>query len=268
MQLAVTGATALLLEAALDFLGLGTAPPEPSWGSLLGTAQDYIFQTPWYGLFPGIVGDWSGVVFRRYRFRAPGDRRRAEPGVAPRSAPSCTRADRVAIDVALHRPPARATGPGRLDRIRAGMAAHLPCAWRSRGRTRRTGCNTGADPDRATSDGSNQPLPVQYALWLSAAVRGDLGRSLLTQVPVVTLLAQRIPVTLHLAVASAFIHSRGVAGSDHRSGQARHLVRALRLALHGADARRSHLLARDPVGVIRGCLATVASIVGLRRDLG
>lgn len=53
--------------------------------------------------------------------------------------------------------------------------------------------------------GLDQPLPLQYALWLSAAVRGDLGRSLLTGVPVLELLGQRIPVTLQLAVTAAFI---------------------------------------------------------------
>lgn len=63
VQLAVTAATALLLEAALDFLGLGTAPPEPSWGSLLSSAQDYIFQTPWYGIFPGIAVTGAVLCF-------------------------------------------------------------------------------------------------------------------------------------------------------------------------------------------------------------
>jgi peptide/nickel transport system permease protein len=53
--------------------------------------------------------------------------------------------------------------------------------------------------------GLDQPLPVQYARWLFAAVRGDLGASIATRVPVLTLLSQRIPATLHLAVASMLI---------------------------------------------------------------
>jgi peptide/nickel transport system permease protein len=53
--------------------------------------------------------------------------------------------------------------------------------------------------------GLDQPLPVQYARWLFAAVRGDLGLSIATRVPVLTLLSQRIPATLHLAVASMLI---------------------------------------------------------------
>lgn len=55
VQVAVTGAVAMLLEAALSFLGLGTQPPEPSWGAMLNTGRSFLYQAPWYGLFPGLV---------------------------------------------------------------------------------------------------------------------------------------------------------------------------------------------------------------------
>ena len=55
VQVAVTGAVAMLLEAALSFLGLGTQPPTPSWGSMLNAGRSFLHQAPWYGLFPGIV---------------------------------------------------------------------------------------------------------------------------------------------------------------------------------------------------------------------
>lgn len=55
VQVAVTGAVAMLLEAALSFLGLGTQPPAPSWGSMLNTGRSFLYQAPWYGLFPGAV---------------------------------------------------------------------------------------------------------------------------------------------------------------------------------------------------------------------
>jgi peptide/nickel transport system permease protein len=55
VQTAVTAALAMLLEAALSFLGLGTQPPDPSWGSMLNTGRSFLHQAPWYGLFPGIV---------------------------------------------------------------------------------------------------------------------------------------------------------------------------------------------------------------------
>jgi peptide/nickel transport system permease protein len=44
---------AILAEAALSFLGLGTQPPEASWGGMLSTARTYIDLTPWLSIFPG-----------------------------------------------------------------------------------------------------------------------------------------------------------------------------------------------------------------------
>ena len=44
---------AILAEAALSFLGLGTQPPEAAWGGMLSTARTYIDVTPWLSIFPG-----------------------------------------------------------------------------------------------------------------------------------------------------------------------------------------------------------------------
>ena len=44
---------AILAEAALSFLGLGTQPPEASWGGMLSTGRTYIDITPWLSIFPG-----------------------------------------------------------------------------------------------------------------------------------------------------------------------------------------------------------------------
>ena len=44
---------AILAEAALSFLGLGTQPPEAAWGSMLSTARTYIDVQPWLSIFPG-----------------------------------------------------------------------------------------------------------------------------------------------------------------------------------------------------------------------
>jgi peptide/nickel transport system permease protein len=46
---------AILAEAALDFLGLGTTPPTPSWGNMLQTAQDYLSRQPLLSVFPGVA---------------------------------------------------------------------------------------------------------------------------------------------------------------------------------------------------------------------
>lgn len=55
--LASTGlATAILVEASLSFLGLGTPPPRPSWGQMLsGSVQQYASTAPWLAIFPGLA---------------------------------------------------------------------------------------------------------------------------------------------------------------------------------------------------------------------
>jgi peptide/nickel transport system permease protein len=47
--------SAILSEAALSFLGLGTQPPEPSWGGMLNLARTYMEITPWMAIFPGLA---------------------------------------------------------------------------------------------------------------------------------------------------------------------------------------------------------------------
>lgn len=46
---------AILTEAALSFLGLGTQPPTPSWGLMLNTARNYMEYSPWVAIFPGVA---------------------------------------------------------------------------------------------------------------------------------------------------------------------------------------------------------------------
>ncbi|MBV5262703.1 ABC transporter permease [Pinisolibacter aquiterrae] len=48
----------------------------------------------------------------------------------------------------------------------------------------------------------NDPIPMQYAAWIGNAVQGDLGISLRTNQPVVDLIAEKLPVTLQLALMS------------------------------------------------------------------
>jgi len=44
---------AILAEAALSYLGLGTQPPYPSWGLMLKEAQNFLSMNPWFAVFPG-----------------------------------------------------------------------------------------------------------------------------------------------------------------------------------------------------------------------
>lgn len=55
VQATISFATAILAEAALSFLGLGTQPPRPSWGRMLTEAQSLVFQTWLPALWPGLA---------------------------------------------------------------------------------------------------------------------------------------------------------------------------------------------------------------------
>jgi len=55
VETTVSLAFAILAEAALSFLGLGTQPPEPSWGRMLSESRSYIQNAPWLGIFPGLA---------------------------------------------------------------------------------------------------------------------------------------------------------------------------------------------------------------------
>ncbi len=53
VQATISFPVAILAEAALSYLGLGTQPPYPSWGLMLKDAQSFLALSPWYALFPG-----------------------------------------------------------------------------------------------------------------------------------------------------------------------------------------------------------------------
>ena len=46
---------AVLAEASMSYLSLGIQPPDPSLGRMLSEAQSYLFQAPWYAIFPGLT---------------------------------------------------------------------------------------------------------------------------------------------------------------------------------------------------------------------
>jgi peptide/nickel transport system permease protein len=55
VQATLAFSTAVLAEASLSFLGLGTQPPNPSWGAMLGTGREYMELAPWVAIFPGLA---------------------------------------------------------------------------------------------------------------------------------------------------------------------------------------------------------------------
>jgi len=55
VQATIQFALAILAEAALSYLGLGTQPPMPSWGRMLNDAQLQLFRAPLLAVWPGIA---------------------------------------------------------------------------------------------------------------------------------------------------------------------------------------------------------------------
>ena len=55
VQATISFATAILAEAALSYLGLGTQPPQPSWGRMLNEAQTQMFHAPMLAVYPGVA---------------------------------------------------------------------------------------------------------------------------------------------------------------------------------------------------------------------
>lgn len=53
VQTAVAASFAVLVEAALSYLGLGTVPPAPSWGDMLRIGQGFLHEAPYYSILPG-----------------------------------------------------------------------------------------------------------------------------------------------------------------------------------------------------------------------
>jgi peptide/nickel transport system permease protein len=55
VQATVAFSTAILTEATLSYLGLGTQPPTPSWGTMLNAGKQVVLLAPWTSIFPGLA---------------------------------------------------------------------------------------------------------------------------------------------------------------------------------------------------------------------
>ena len=55
IQMSLSMATAILVETALSFLGLGVQPPTASWGSMLRLGSGYLEEAPWASFWPGLA---------------------------------------------------------------------------------------------------------------------------------------------------------------------------------------------------------------------
>lgn len=55
VEITLSLAFAILAEASLSFFGLGTQPPDPSWGRMLSEGREFFRQSGWMGVFPGLA---------------------------------------------------------------------------------------------------------------------------------------------------------------------------------------------------------------------
>lgn len=62
-QMVVLSSVAILLEAALAFLGVGIPPPTPSWGEMLRTGKEYLYEAPTYAVLPGLILTMTILAF-------------------------------------------------------------------------------------------------------------------------------------------------------------------------------------------------------------
>ena len=110
-------ALAILLEAALSFLGLGVPPPLPSWGLMIAEGKDYMFFSPWVIMIPGVALARSGARHQSGRRRTAQSARR---GAAAMSA--LLEVEELAGDVS-------AAAPRRCAAPRSGSRRARPIAW-------------------------------------------------------------------------------------------------------------------------------------------
>jgi peptide/nickel transport system permease protein len=73
-------ASAILIEAALSFLGLGVQPPLPSWGGMLAIAREFIGTAWWLATFPGVA---IFITVTAYNLAGEGLRDATDPRLAP-----------------------------------------------------------------------------------------------------------------------------------------------------------------------------------------
>ena len=80
VQTSLLVASAIVVEAALSFLGLGTQPPEASWGGMLSSARPYLEISPWLSIFPGLA---IMIVVLGFNFLGDGLRDILDPRLGP-----------------------------------------------------------------------------------------------------------------------------------------------------------------------------------------
>lgn len=81
VQASVLMAFAIVIEAALSFLGLGSQPPTPELGLMLAEGNDYVTTAPWVEVFPGLA---IAITVLAFNLIGDGLRRSFDPNWIPR----------------------------------------------------------------------------------------------------------------------------------------------------------------------------------------
>ncbi|MFO7850375.1 MAG: ABC transporter permease [Spirochaetia bacterium] len=63
VQCSIIFALSVVIEASLSYLGLGTQPPNPSWGLMLKDARSYMHTAPWSAVYPGLAIAFTVLSF-------------------------------------------------------------------------------------------------------------------------------------------------------------------------------------------------------------
>ena len=66
VQASLSLSTAILIESALSFLGLGAQPPIPSWGSMISESRTLMELAPWAAIYPGIAISVAVIGFNLF----------------------------------------------------------------------------------------------------------------------------------------------------------------------------------------------------------
>jgi peptide/nickel transport system permease protein len=81
VQSTYIAASAILIEAALSFLGVGVPPEIPTWGNMIASSRVYLSRAPWTIFFPGM---FLGLVILAVNLLGDGLRDRLDPRLARR----------------------------------------------------------------------------------------------------------------------------------------------------------------------------------------
>ncbi len=174
---------------------------------------------------------------------------------------------------AVRHRPIRQAATGTVRVVGRGIAVLLPVLLITTFLTFLLGSLTGQDPaasvlgDNARPEdvarmrgvfGLDRPLIVRYVDWLWDALHGDLGSSWFTHIPVADSVAQRLPVSLSIAVFALLLGTIARRDARHRrrpqrrrDPRPRHHAAGVG-ALHDPRVRRRHRAHRGPVGRVPG----------------